>query len=595
MKKTRSTRSTESKASSKKTTAKKGSPSKKKESSAKKSVAKPTKAKISKNKSTRKASKASSSPSEVSETSSEAKQKSKASKAIVTNELSSASEEVDYEEASDEEPIAKSKSKGSKTTVVSPKDNTTKQEEYQIPKKVSPSASVSETKEHTESTVSSLKETTEEPEFETTETGTPIDFSLVLPDSWKEENVKHLLDNVSESSLTGKAKTKDSELKVSDTQYDPKGPITEDKLTQLGMKDLHPSDIHLHASTGFFWARRFTPAQYKERSERKKRYGVDSLSPSQRLIPFIVLNENDNWKSYVADFLKWDALSKAPIQKMASGFIKPATYHSKWASFADARLKGNPKAFLVSKGSSAVASISRAKARPKRDEFQTHVRGQEYPAASPHTVPMMGYYNQATSQVAVGGPGAYAWPGHIQQCDAERHRREAMQAGDTFDEFEAAISCFCPRCKDVVLMTLVRRSRKDYNRFRSFEEDTIGKFVSFEDRLGKLVDLHDLAKKANDHCNELYAKLKKFRKFVGDQFHFLNDLMGRLPEVQTVLGRSPEASPVQLHAAAPPPLEMNAPPRYVWTPDELEEEKMEPKDETPSSPVPTPEEGEYTS
>jgi hypothetical protein len=209
-------------------------------------------------------------------------------------------------------------------------------------------------------------------------------------------------------------------------------------------KDLQPSDICTHALTGYYWARRLTQAQYRQRGERKKRCGVGALSASDRLIPFIVLEENDNWESYVNDFKSWDATTKAPLQKMASGSIKSATYHCKWVSFADARLKRNPKAFLKSKGN-AFASVSRFKAKPWRDEFQTRAEYQGYPAASPYTAPMMGHHSQATSQVAVGGHGISAWQGYPQQCAAESRRRVAAGEGVSLGAtFEASVSCFCP-------------------------------------------------------------------------------------------------------------------------------------------------------
>ena len=217
--------------------------------------------------------------------------------------------------------------------------------------KVSPSAPVSETGID-KPTLESSEDKSEEPKVRVTETGTPVDDFWEVPEAWKESSLSVEL---------GKLESNSNKSLVSRylvNNNDPKGPVSQTKLLQLGIKDLSPSDIYQCDVTCTYWARRYTPTQYRARGDRKKRYGVEALPPSDKLIPFIVIDEKDTWESYIQDFLRWDAQTKSSLTKMAKSQIKPATVHSKWTSFAEERLKGNPKAFMSSKGFT-FASIGR--------------------------------------------------------------------------------------------------------------------------------------------------------------------------------------------------------------------------------------------
>jgi hypothetical protein len=92
---------------------------------------------------------------------------------------------VDYEVSSEDEPIAKSNKKSSLANVVTPKDQTTKQEGCHFSKKVIPSASVSETRAHNESTAESLQEKAEETVFEQRKQALHLIRTLMCPTSGK--------------------------------------------------------------------------------------------------------------------------------------------------------------------------------------------------------------------------------------------------------------------------------------------------------------------------------------------------------------------------------------------------------------------------
>jgi len=84
-----------------------------------------------------------------------------------------------------------------------------------------------------------------------------------VPEAWKESSLSVEL---------GKLESNSNKSLVSRylvNNNDPKGPVSQTKLLQLGIKDLSPSDIYQSDVTCTYWARRYAYAIQSKRRQKE--------------------------------------------------------------------------------------------------------------------------------------------------------------------------------------------------------------------------------------------------------------------------------------------------------------------------------------